>query len=161
MAVVTAIHQQDWLAHVPLVLIAYRTAAQDSIACSPALLMLGREIGTQVEMVVGRPPDASLETRCREYARKLQDRLESTHEFASDKSSGFSTFYWRLLWYFGDLHESMYRSPAVAVFSEQRVLLQAPPQLQNSHWRSQPLASRGSQGRSREETLTPPCPGSK
>lgn len=54
LAILTAIQQQDWLAHVPLVLIAYRTAAQDSTACSPALLMLGREIRTPVKMVGGQ-----------------------------------------------------------------------------------------------------------
>lgn len=88
LAIVTAKHQRDWDAHVPLVLMAYRSAAQDSTACSPALLMLGREIRTPAEMVVGRPPDASLEPPGLEYARKLQDRLDSAHEFARDQLAG-------------------------------------------------------------------------
>lgn len=64
---------------------AYRSAAQDSTACSPALLMLGREIRTPADMVVGRPPDASLEPPGLDYARKLQDRLDCAHEFARDQ----------------------------------------------------------------------------
>lgn len=85
LAIVTAKDQRDWDAHVPLVLMAYRSAAQDSTACSPALRMLGREIRTPADMVVGRPPDASLEPPGLEYARKLQDRLDRAHEFARDQ----------------------------------------------------------------------------
>lgn len=47
--------------------------------------MLGREIRTPAEMVVGRPPDASLEPPGLEYARKLQDGLDSAHEFARNQ----------------------------------------------------------------------------
>lgn len=81
----TAKHQRDWDAHVPLVLMAYRSAAQDSTACSPVLLMLGRELQTPAEMVVGRPPDTSLDQPGLEYARQLQDRLDTAHEFARDQ----------------------------------------------------------------------------
>lgn len=63
----TAKHQRDWDAHVPLV------------------LMLGREIRTPAEMVVGGPPDVSLEPPGLEYARKPQDRLDSAHEFATNQ----------------------------------------------------------------------------
>eukprot|EP00064_Thunnus_orientalis_P004040 superscaffoldBa00000353_g4051 len=44
LAIVTAKHQWDW----------YRSAAQDSTSCSPALLMLGREIRTPAEMMVDK-----------------------------------------------------------------------------------------------------------
>ena len=46
-------HQHDWDDHVPLVLMAYMPAVQDSTSCSPALLMLGREIRTPAEMMMG------------------------------------------------------------------------------------------------------------
>lgn len=59
LAIVTAKHQQDWDTHIPLVLMVYRSAAQDSTSCSPALLMLGTELLTPAEMMVGKPPDAS------------------------------------------------------------------------------------------------------
>ena len=85
LAIVTARHQQDWDTHVPLVLMAYRSAAQDSTSCSPALLMLGREIRTPAEMMVGKPPDTPVDPPGPDYARKLQDRLESAHKFARDQ----------------------------------------------------------------------------
>lgn len=44
--------------------------------------MLEREIFTPVEMVVGRPPEASLESPGLECARKLRDGLDSAREFA-------------------------------------------------------------------------------
>uniref|UniRef100_A0A3Q1EU28 Gypsy retrotransposon integrase-like protein 1 n=1 Tax=Acanthochromis polyacanthus TaxID=80966 RepID=A0A3Q1EU28_9TELE len=77
LAIVTAKHQRDWDTHIPLVLMAYRSAAQDSTSCSPALLMLGREIRTPAEMMVGKPPDTPSAPPGPEYVRKLQDRLES------------------------------------------------------------------------------------
>ncbi|XP_061115069.1 uncharacterized protein LOC133139508 [Conger conger] len=85
LAIVTAKHQRDWDAHVPLVLMAYRSATQDSTSCSPALLMLGREIRTPAEMMLGRPPDLPADSPGLEYARKLQDRLECAHEFARNQ----------------------------------------------------------------------------
>lgn len=85
LAIVTAKHQQDWDNHVPLVLMACRSAVQDSTSCSPALLMLGREIRTPAEMMVGKPPDFPVDPPGPDYARKLQDRLESAHEFARDQ----------------------------------------------------------------------------
>uniref|UniRef100_A0A3P9L4N5 Gypsy retrotransposon integrase-like protein 1 n=1 Tax=Oryzias latipes TaxID=8090 RepID=A0A3P9L4N5_ORYLA len=57
LAIVADRHQRDWDTHVPLLLMGYRSAAQDSTACSPALLMLGREIRTPAEIAMGKPPD--------------------------------------------------------------------------------------------------------
>ncbi|KAL1272916.1 hypothetical protein QQF64_028778 [Cirrhinus molitorella] len=58
LAIVTAKHQRDWDMHLPFILMACRSAVQDSTSCTPALLMLGREIRTPGEMAFGRPPDA-------------------------------------------------------------------------------------------------------
>ncbi|CAI5693182.1 unnamed protein product [Oreochromis niloticus] len=85
LALVTAKHQCDGDSHVPLVLMAYRSAVQDSTSCSPALLMLAREIRTPAEMMMGRPPDADGDQPGPDYARKLQDRMESAHDFARRK----------------------------------------------------------------------------
>ncbi|CAI5653216.1 unnamed protein product [Oreochromis niloticus] len=74
------------MSHVPLVLMPYRSAVQDSTSCSPALLTLAREIRTPVEMMMmGRPPDADGDQPGPDYARKLQDRMESAHDFARRK----------------------------------------------------------------------------
>lgn len=53
--ILTAEHQRDWDMHLPFVLLAYRLAVQDSTLCTPALLMLGRELRTPAEMAFGRP----------------------------------------------------------------------------------------------------------
>lgn len=76
LVIVTAKHQWEWDAYAPLVLMAYR---------SPALLMLGTGICTPAEMVVRRLPDVCLESPGLEYARKLQDCLDSPHEFTRNR----------------------------------------------------------------------------
>jgi len=82
LAIVTAQHQKDWDTHLPLVLMACRSAVQDSTGCSPALLMLGRELRTPAEMAFGHPPGERGAGPGLDYARQLQDRLETAHEFA-------------------------------------------------------------------------------
>lgn len=82
LAIISAKHQKDWDMHLPLVLMACRSAVQDSTACTPALLMLGREIRTPVELSFGRPPDSTPILPGPEYARRLQDRLETAHTYA-------------------------------------------------------------------------------
>ncbi|KAK7919250.1 hypothetical protein WMY93_010534 [Mugilogobius chulae] len=85
LAIVTAEHQRDWDMHLPLVLLAYRSSVQESTSCTPALLMLGRELRTPAEMFFGRPPDTPATPPGPEYARRLQDRIETAHTFARDQ----------------------------------------------------------------------------
>uniref|UniRef100_A0A3B3HNC7 Integrase catalytic domain-containing protein n=1 Tax=Oryzias latipes TaxID=8090 RepID=A0A3B3HNC7_ORYLA len=85
LAILTAEHQRDWDSHLPLVLLAYRSAVQDSTLCTPALLMLGRELRTPAEMVFGRTPDTPAAPPGPEYARRLQDQMDSAHAFARDQ----------------------------------------------------------------------------
>ena len=82
LAIVSAEHQRDWDNHLPLVLMAYRSAVQESTSCTPALLMLGRELRTPADLAFGRPPDSPPVPPSPEYARRLQDRLETAHSFA-------------------------------------------------------------------------------
>lgn len=85
LAILTAENQRDWDMHLPLVLLAYRSVVQDSTLCTPALLMLGRELRTPAEMVFGKPPDTPAVPPGPEYARRLQDRMESAHAFAREQ----------------------------------------------------------------------------
>ena len=78
LAIVTAQHQKDWDTHLPLVLMACRSAVQDSTGCSPALLMLGRELRTPAEMAFGHPPGERGVAPGLDYARKLKVMLEPT-----------------------------------------------------------------------------------
>ena len=85
LAILTSQHQRDWDNHLPLVLMACRTAVQESTSCTPSLLMLGRELRTPAELAFGRPPDAPDCSPGPQYARRLQDRLESAHLFAQEQ----------------------------------------------------------------------------
>lgn len=84
LAIITSKHQRDWDKHLPLVLMACRSAVQESTNCTPALLMLGREISTPATMAFGLPPDTPAFPPGPEYARRLQDRIETAHAFARD-----------------------------------------------------------------------------
>lgn len=55
LAILNADHQRDWNGRLPLILIAYWSAVQDSTACAPVLLMLGRELQTPAELTSGVP----------------------------------------------------------------------------------------------------------
>ncbi|XP_063333353.1 uncharacterized protein LOC134629763 [Pelmatolapia mariae] len=85
LAILTSEHQQDWDYHFPLTLMAYRSAVQDSTQCTLALLMLGRELRTPAELAFGKPPDAPEAPPGRDYARKLQERLDSAHSYAREQ----------------------------------------------------------------------------
>ena len=85
LAILTSKHQRDWDDHLPLVLMSCRSAVQETTSCTPALLMLGRELRTPAELAFGRPPDSLAMAPGLEYARRLQDRLESAHAFAREQ----------------------------------------------------------------------------
>ncbi|CAI5682530.1 unnamed protein product [Oreochromis niloticus] len=85
LAILTSEHQQNWDYHLPLILMPYRSAVQDSTQCTPALLMLGRELRTPAELAFGKSPDTLEAPPGRDYARKLQDRLDSAHSYAREQ----------------------------------------------------------------------------
>ncbi|GLD67620.1 uncharacterized protein AKAME5_001895600 [Lates japonicus] len=70
-------HQQGWDPCHPCANDVYWSTAQDSTSCSPALLMLGREIWTLAEIMLGKPSDLPVDP---DYARRIQDLLESAHK---------------------------------------------------------------------------------
>lgn len=47
--------------------------------------MLGRELRTPPELLFGKPPDSPAVPAGPEYARQLQDRMETAHAFARDQ----------------------------------------------------------------------------
>jgi len=60
LAILTSHHQWDWDHHLPLVLWSYRTVVQESSRCTPAALMLRRELRTPVDLVFGAPPEPEI-----------------------------------------------------------------------------------------------------
>ena len=76
-------HQRDWDSHLPLLLMAYRTAIHETTGCTPASLMLGRDLRLPIDLLFGRPdqePSSSISA----YGESLEARLEQIHEFARD-----------------------------------------------------------------------------
>lgn len=78
----TSKHQLDWDLHLPLVLMSCRSAVQDSTSCTPALLMLGKELRTPAQLAFGHPPDTLATPAKLDYARRLQDRLDTADGYA-------------------------------------------------------------------------------
>ncbi len=71
--------QRDWDQHLPLLMLAYRSAVHESTRCSPSQLMMGRELRLPVDLLYGRPEE---EDRRTPYAEALQNRLDQVHEYA-------------------------------------------------------------------------------
>lgn len=83
LAIVTSRHQRDWDRHLPLILLAYRSAVQESTGCTPAALMFGKELRTPVDLAFGAPPGTDLPTKPGlEYLSSLRQRLAEAHDFA-------------------------------------------------------------------------------
>lgn len=74
-------HQRDWDQHVPLLMMAYRTAVHDTSGNTPAKLMLGRDLRLPVDLLTGRPDNEPL-SEATDYAIDLQEKLERVHDFA-------------------------------------------------------------------------------
>ena len=74
-------HQQDWDGHLPPLLMAYRTAVHEATGCTPASLMLGRDLRLPIDLHIGHPEDEA-STSTTAFAEELERRLEQVHEFA-------------------------------------------------------------------------------
>ena len=76
-------HHKDWDEHVPLLLMAYRTAAHDTTGVTPAQLMMGRDLRLPIDLFIGRPVE-EMPIHKSEYAQQLHSRLERIHSFARE-----------------------------------------------------------------------------
>ena len=66
----------------PLLLMAYRSAVQESTQSTPAQLMLGRNLRFPVDLLYSRPEETE---HIMSYARSLQEKLERVHDFARER----------------------------------------------------------------------------
>lgn len=82
LAVVVENHQQDWDDHVPLILLAYRSAVHERTGQTPACLMFGREVNLPVDLLYGRPPGGQKFETVEDYVDQLWKRMENVHEYA-------------------------------------------------------------------------------
>ena len=77
-------NQRDWDEHLPLVMMAYRTAVHETTGCTPCSMMLGREAAVPVDLVFGRPEQECAPDSETEYARQLRERMAAVHRFARE-----------------------------------------------------------------------------
>ena len=82
LAVFVKKHQQDWDDHVPLILLAYRSAVHESTGQTLSCLMFGREVNLPVDLLYGRPPDEHKFETVEDYVDQLRNRMKNVHEYA-------------------------------------------------------------------------------
>ena len=76
-------NQRDWDEHIPLLLMAYRTAAHDTTGITPAKVMMGRDLRLPIDLFIGRP-SKEVPLHKSQYAQQLYHRLERIHSFARE-----------------------------------------------------------------------------
>ena len=72
-------NQKDWDTQLPYVGYAYRSAVQESTGETPNMLMLGREVGTPLDLLVENVQDDKEVT---DFALDLRERFRSAHDRA-------------------------------------------------------------------------------
>lgn len=74
-------NQKDWATYIPMLVLAYNSSVHDTTRCTPASLMLGRQLRLPIDLVLGIP-----ETRismCEsDYAYELEKQLIHMHDIA-------------------------------------------------------------------------------
>ncbi|XP_076867126.1 nuclear GTPase SLIP-GC-like isoform X1 [Brachyhypopomus gauderio] len=80
LAMATQENQRDWDKQLPLVLLACRSALQETTGFTPAMLMFGRELQSPVDLAFGAPPtdDANVEPGP-VFVSRLRTRLLDVH----------------------------------------------------------------------------------
>ena len=76
-------NQKDWDLYIPLFLMAYRSAVHDTSGCTPAKLMLGRDLSLPIDLIYGRPKEEPVQS-ITEYANSMQEKVERVHNFAHE-----------------------------------------------------------------------------
>ena len=72
----------EWDRHVPLLLLAYRSAVHEATRETPAKLMLGRELTLPVDLFYGATADRPHFDAVPEYGQDLEATMAKIHEFA-------------------------------------------------------------------------------
>jgi hypothetical protein len=73
----------DWDDHLNWVLMAYRSAVQESTGCSPYLMVHGREMTLPLDVMVGVPRSQVGHYQCHtEYVEWLRSSLQRAYELA-------------------------------------------------------------------------------
>ena len=77
--------QDDWDKHLPLLLMAYRSAEHESTGYTPAQLMIGREMRLPIDLMLSPPPHADMTSpTVTDFARELRYQLSLSHAYARE-----------------------------------------------------------------------------
>ncbi|GBM48452.1 Transposon Ty3-I Gag-Pol polyprotein [Araneus ventricosus] len=76
-------NQTDWDTHLPLFLLAYRSAEHEVTGLTPAEMLFGRTLRLPCDILFGRPSETPSSPN--EYMTNLEARLESVHAFARER----------------------------------------------------------------------------
>lgn len=76
-------NQTDWDAHIPMFLLAYRSAVHEATGWTPSEMLLGKSLRLPCDLMFGRPSDAPSSPD--QYVRDLETRLEKIHSFARER----------------------------------------------------------------------------
>ena len=76
-------NQKDWDQYVPLLMMAYRSAVHDTTKCTPAELMMGRNIRLPIDLLLGCPEEEKKESVV-DYVAQLQTHLDTVHCYARE-----------------------------------------------------------------------------
>jgi hypothetical protein len=74
-------NQKDWDEHIPLLLMAYRTATHESTGLTPAKVMMGRELRVPLDFLMGIPSKKNYVKKL-SYVEKLEESMDIAHSFA-------------------------------------------------------------------------------
>ena len=74
-------NQRDWDSHLPILMMAYRSAVHETTSFTPCELMFGRQIDLPIDLQLGRPEQESGYQNKTEYVQHLQARLDRVHAF--------------------------------------------------------------------------------
>ena len=77
-------NQTDWDQHIPLFLMAYRTAVHESTKVTPSKMMLGREMRVPIDLWSGKPEEEIGHRTSTQYAQDLEEKLERVHVIARE-----------------------------------------------------------------------------
>ncbi|UYV84171.1 hypothetical protein LAZ67_X001417 [Cordylochernes scorpioides] len=76
-------NQRDWDQHLPMLLMAYRSAEHESTGYNPARMLFGHELRMPCDVLLGRPEETFKNTN--EYISHLKERMLTIHQWAREK----------------------------------------------------------------------------
>jgi hypothetical protein len=80
----TSTGQRDWDNYLPYIMMAYRSAVQETTGYSPNQMMLGREAELPIDIVMGYPEEDVIEGTHHEYVDDMKQKMTLVHDRARE-----------------------------------------------------------------------------